>query len=180
MATPRSPEEEVLRLAELQVGSAVRRRYARALAENGCAPRGSFDNVEVLKRFASIADASKIIIVIIVDEGDGRDRTGTRAPARPASSGGAGRALMFLPILACEDGYGFSYGVRLRAAESCSARAAACRFPLTWGGDKRRGVRAREETSSAGRSTRVTDRRCRSRGASTRSTSATTTRLGLQ
>ena len=64
---------------------------------------GRFHRVEVLRRYASIADASQILVVIIVDEG----RVGVRA-----GDGGApattvrrrGPPLMFLPLIGSEDG----------------------------------------------------------------------------
>jgi len=51
---------------------------------------------------------------------------------------------MFLPILDYEDGYGFSYGVQVARPEPAGPRSRLS-FPLTWGGDKRAGVRFEKE-----------------------------------
>ncbi len=63
----------------------------------------------------------------------------------PRASRKAGRLrLMFLPILDFEDGYGFSYGVQVARPEPVGTRSRLS-FPLTWGGDKRAGVRFDKE-----------------------------------
>lgn len=101
---------------------------------------GAYRDVEVLKRFASIADPSLIVIVIVVNEG----------PVRLAILGDPDepvgvvrrrgfRNLMFMPIFDAEDGYGLTYGVRL-ARPDTFVKGGRLSFPLTWGGMKRAGV----------------------------------------
>ena len=70
-----------------------------------------FDRVTVLKRFASIADPSRVLIVIVVDEGPVRLQLGKTpgAPFRVVRRGFV-RNLLFVPILDAEDGYGLTYG----------------------------------------------------------------------
>jgi hypothetical protein len=137
-----TPDVEVIRLAGVEPGMPVDdatfdRVAARLRASH------KFEHVDVLKRFASIADASQIVLVIVVDEGpvtirqDGRVTAGADAPAGIARvEKRTGLGLMFLPILAFEDGYGFSYGVRFAAAEPLG-KGSRVSFPATWGGEKR-------------------------------------------
>src|SRR4029453_14166050 len=75
---------------------------------------GKFESVDVLKRFASIEDASKIIVVIIVNEGPVR----IVMPADPAGGPvvkkrGFPNNLMIVPVLEGQDGYGLTYGARV-------------------------------------------------------------------
>ena len=77
---------------------------------------------------------------------------------------------MFLPVLNVEDGYGWTYGARFGLSNPVGARSRVT-FPLTWGADKRAAVQL--ERLERGPSTGSVPA-CRFRGASTRSTSATT------
>ena len=95
----------------------------------------AFESVEVLKRFASIEDPSRIALVIIVDEGRVAildEMAGVPGTVRKRR----GPNLMIQPILGKEDGYGFSYGVQFAVPEPLG-KASRVSFPLTWGGDKR-------------------------------------------
>jgi outer membrane protein assembly factor BamA len=98
-----------------------------------------FESVQVLKRFASIADPTQILIVIMVDEGPVRiERTGD--PDHPTRVVRDRRLnLMFLPVLYAEDGYGVTYGARFAWPEP-AGKQSRVGFPLTWGGDKRAGA----------------------------------------
>src|SRR5262245_7295301 len=105
-----------------------------------------FEQVEVLKRFASIADPSQIALVIVVDEGpvtfhaDGTVTEGAdKPPGIPGVTRRTGANLMLMPILKFEDGYGFSYGARA-AIPDVAGKGSRVSFPATWGGDKRAGV----------------------------------------
>src|SRR4029450_8059674 len=63
-----TPDDEVRRLADVRVGMPVE----DAIVEQVAAPLRAakpFERVEVRKRFASIADPSQIMLVIVVDEG---------------------------------------------------------------------------------------------------------------
>jgi outer membrane protein assembly factor BamA len=90
----------------------------------------------VLKRFASLADPTQILLVIVVDEG----------PVKLQGSGpgerivrATGPHLLFLPVLDYEDGYGFTYGAQFSRPNPLGSHSRLS-FPLTWGGDKRAGV----------------------------------------
>src|SRR5438093_872963 len=98
-------DAEIVRLAGIQLGMAVDAGTPEAVASRLRASR-RFASVEVLKRYASIADLSQVMLVIIVDEG----------PVQIRQEGDAVRIVkarrtraMFLPIVSYEDGYGFSY-----------------------------------------------------------------------
>ena len=95
-----------------------------------------FDRVEVLKRFASIADPAQVVLVIIVDEGPVKiERTGD--PDRPTRVvKKRGPTIMVLPLLTAEDGYGLIYGAQLGVPNPVGANSRLS-FPFTWGGDKR-------------------------------------------
>jgi hypothetical protein len=133
-----TPDEEVRRLGGIDIGmpftsDTVAEVTARLRAAN------RFRRVEVLKRFASIADPTQIVIVMIVDDGPVRIDPGDDPgePARVVRRRGLG--LLYLPLLRFEDGYGFSYGVRVTRPDILG-RSSRMSFPLTWGGDKRAAV----------------------------------------
>jgi outer membrane protein assembly factor BamA len=131
-------EEEIVRMSGVSVGSSFEDATLEAVASR-LRSAERFQRVDVLKRFASIADPSQIALVIIVDEG----------PVTIERSGGAdGSArlvrsrslrLLFLPILRFEEGYGFSYGLRLGRADPLGPRSHLS-IPLTWGGERRAGA----------------------------------------
>ena len=130
-----TPDAEILRLAGIEVGAAFTPDTpAQVAARLEAAHR--FERVEVMKRYASIADPTQIILVVIVDEGpvkiEAFEEVGR--PPRVVPRGGLG--LMFLPLLSFEDGYGFTYGAQLARPGVAGARSRLS-FPLTWGGDRR-------------------------------------------
>ena len=128
-------EEEVLRLAAVQVGGPFT-ADTTASVEKRLRATGKFRNVEVLKRFASIADASKIVLVIVVDEGDVKIEWDQDSGAPPRTVRRRGPPLMFLPVLSVEDGYGWTYGARFGLQNPLGSHSRVT-FPLTWGADKR-------------------------------------------
>lgn len=95
---------------------------------------GSFRSVQVLKRFASVTDLSRISIVIVVDEGPVSVVSGTNG--QPQVRRRRGLPLMYLPILDFEDGYGFAYGLRSTLAEPLGRRSRLS-IPLSWGGERK-------------------------------------------
>jgi outer membrane protein assembly factor BamA len=101
---------------------------------------GKFDDVQVLKRFASIEDPSRIALVIIVNEGPVRltRDEGPDGDLRVVRRRWL-RNLMFMPILDAEDGYGFTYGVRLAYVDVAGERSRLS-FPLTLGGTRQAGA----------------------------------------
>jgi outer membrane protein assembly factor BamA len=133
------PNDEVVKLAGIAVGDPF---GPATIAEVTARLRESkqFDHVEVLKRFASITDPSRIVVVILVNEG------AVRIELPDASSGPIAvvkrrgiHNLLFMPIIDGEDGYGVTYGARL-AFVNVAGRTSRLSFPLTWGGLKRAGV----------------------------------------
>jgi outer membrane protein assembly factor BamA len=132
-------DEDVIRLAGLEVGAAVGPDTIAGVAARLRAT-GRFEHVQVLERFASIADPSRIVVVIIVDEGPVRIAVpdDPDAPLRVVKRRGL-RNLMFMPILTFEDGYGATYGARLALADVGGERGRLS-FPLTWGGLDRAGA----------------------------------------
>ena len=63
-----TPDSEVQQLAGLEVGMAIAQDTPTHVAAR-LQETHRFKRVEVLKRFASIADPSQIVLVVIVDEG---------------------------------------------------------------------------------------------------------------
>ena len=130
------PTEQVLALAGVAPGdpfgpTTVQDVTARLRASK------QFDEVEVLKRFASIEDPSRVALVIIVNEGPVRLTSGPGGPTVVRRRGV--RNLLFLPVLEAEDGYGVTYGARLALAGAAGPRSRVS-FPLTWGGRKQAGA----------------------------------------
>jgi outer membrane protein assembly factor BamA len=136
-------EDEVLRLADVEIGSPFTADTTAAV-EKRLRASGKFRNVEVLKRFASIADASKIVVVIVVDEGDVKIEWDRDSGAPPRTVRRRGLPLMFLPVLNVEDGYGWTYGVRFGLQNPVGPHSRVA-FPLTWGADKRAAVQVEKD-----------------------------------
>jgi outer membrane protein assembly factor BamA len=113
-----------------------------------------FDHVTVLQRFASIEDPTRIVIVIVVDEGPVRVQLGAKAgePVIVVKRGFV-RDFMYLPVLDWEDGYGLTYGVTV-TKPGVTAPSGRLSFPLTWGGTRQAGV-AFDRPAARGPFTRV-------------------------
>src|SRR3954465_9206811 len=107
-----TPDEQVLRLADVRIGMPFDEGTVDAVATRLRAAK-RFESVEVRKRYASIADPSQITLVIVVDEGPvkivmtGDPENPTRVARKRMPN------VLILPILGQEDGYGVTYGVRL-------------------------------------------------------------------
>jgi hypothetical protein len=131
-------DAEVRRLAGLEVGMPVTpQTIDEATARLRAAKK--FEHVEIRKRFASLSDPDKIVLVVIVDEGPVHVER-TSDPAHPARVVKNRRPnLLFLPILESEDSYGFSYGARI-AVPDAMGKESRISFPLTWGGDRQAAV----------------------------------------
>jgi len=133
-------DEEVRRIAEVRVGMPFDEATVEQVAARLRAAK-RFEHVEVLERFASIADPSQIMLVIVVDEGPVKIVM-TGDPDRPTKV--VRRRfpnLLILPVLRREDEYGITYGARLTAPEPrLFGKRSRVMFPLTWGGTKRAAV----------------------------------------
>ena len=146
-------DADVIRLSALVVGAPF---TSTTVAETTARLRASkqFDEIQVLKRFASIDDSSRIVVMIIVNEGPMRIKTtkGPNAIVRVVRRRGLGN-LMFAPIVDGEDGYGLTYGARLALTGAAGGRSRLS-FPLTLGGTKQAGAEV-ERNFSRGPLTRV-------------------------
>jgi len=150
-----TPDADIIALAGIAIGApvtpdSVAQVRARLKAS------GKFDEVEVLKRFASISDPTQITLVIIVDEGPVRiefERAPDGEEVAVIRRRSGFRNLMFLPILDGEDGYGLTYGVVASLAGVAGPRSRLS-FPLSWGGTRRAGVEV-EKNFASGPVTRV-------------------------
>ena len=148
-------DADVIALAGIAIGSPFTAdTIAQARAKLKSA--GKFEEVDVLKRYASIADPTKITVVIVVNEGPVRVEFETGADGEEVAvvkrRGGFGN-LMFLPILDGEDGYGLTYGVTASRADVLGKRSRLS-VPLSWGGTRRAGVEL-EKNFVSGPFTRV-------------------------
>lgn len=131
-----TPDADVVRLSTLAKGDAF---TATTIAEAKKALRqtGMFDEVDVLKRFASIDDLSQIVVMLVVNEGPVK----IVMPDAPGASPrivrrGLSSRFMYMPIIDAEDGYGWRYGLRVALAQPVG-RNSRLSFPFTWGGERR-------------------------------------------
>lgn len=146
-----TPDLEMLELAGLSVGMPFAPDTISAATER-LERSGRFDSVRVLKRFASIADPTQIVLVVIVHEpGATIDRPGPGLPARVVRRRGAG--FQYLPLVAFDEGYGWTYGVQVARAHAIGRRTRLA-LPLTWGGE-RKAAAVIESTFDGGPFTRV-------------------------
>jgi outer membrane protein assembly factor BamA len=147
-----TPDAEMLDLAGLSVGMPLAPETIDS-ARRRLDATGRFDRVQVLKRFASITDASQIVLVVIVHE-PGASIALPGAPGLPARVvRRRGPGLQYLPLLDYDDGYGWTYGLQLALPRPAGDRSRIA-FPLTWGGE-RKAAAVFEKTFPAGPLTRV-------------------------
>jgi outer membrane protein assembly factor BamA len=138
-----TPTEEVVRLAGVTVGMPFEASTIDTVTSRLRAAR-RFQTVEVLKRFASIADPTQIILVILVDDGHVDVDWTSGAVKAPRFGRRHGPRLMYMPLLDAEDGYGFSYGVQIAVPDPIGARSRLA-FPLTWGGERHAGAQLEKD-----------------------------------
>jgi outer membrane protein assembly factor BamA len=134
-----TPDQDIVKLAGLEVGAPFGPATIATVTKR-LEQTGRFQHVQVLQRYASIADPSQIVVVIVVDEGPVRIEVPADpgAPLRVVRRRGL-RNLMILPVIDVEDGYGVTYGARLALAD-VGGQQGRLSFPLTWGGLKRAGA----------------------------------------
>jgi surface antigen Omp85-like protein/surface antigen-like variable number repeat protein len=144
-----TPDDEVRRLADVRVGMPFDDATVDRVASRLKAAK-RFERVDVLKRFASIADPSQIMLVIVVDEGPvkivmtGDPDHPTKVVRRRFPN------LLILPVLRREDEYGITYGARLTAPEPrLFGKRSRVTFPLTWGGTKQAGIDVEKRLDNA-------------------------------
>lgn len=147
------PTEEVITIAGVKVGDSFTDKTIADVTARLKAS-GRFDSVEVRKRYASIEDMSQITLVILANEGSVRidmpDLPGGEVKVVDRT---IWNSLMFMPILYGEDGYGFTYGVRVAYPQPIGP-ASRLSFPLTWGGTRRAGAEL-DRTFKSGAVSRV-------------------------
>lgn len=150
-----TPTVEVIRASGINVGDPVSDALL-STAEARLSRAMKLDSVEVLKRFASISDPTRVLILIQVDEGPVRVDIpdvdippGVQIPpaTRPVAARRSRFNVMFIPILGAEDGYGFTYGAQFAVASHRSARRRVV-VPASWGGDKRIAAEYQQEFPS--------------------------------
>lgn len=124
-------DAEILRLAGLTIGQAYPESLSGEVADRLRAS-GRFRSVEVRRRSASIADPEAVVLVILVEEQIG---VSIDVP-EPGPMRRLRASTMWMPVLDYEDGYGFTYGVRLSLVD-LAGRHSRVSAPLTWGGDRR-------------------------------------------
>jgi outer membrane protein assembly factor BamA len=129
-----TPDSDILMLSGLHVGDeatdARLMEAARVLRTSG-----RFEDVDVKRRYLSIADPSQILVMIVVDElaGTSVDHPIPGPWKRMRAAG------MWMPVLNYADGYGFTYGARLAWIKPLGDNSRAS-VPLTWGGERRAGL----------------------------------------
>ena len=145
-------DEEMLRLTGVQPGAPFTADLPTTVAARLKATH-KFEEVQVLKRYASIDDPSKVLLVVIVNEGSVKMQLvdNPAEPSRVVRRRGLG--LLWMPLLDFEDGYGFTYGVQL-ARPNVTGKSSRLSFPLTWGGTRQAGVQL-EKLFNRGPFTRI-------------------------
>jgi outer membrane protein assembly factor BamA len=141
-----TPDDEVVKDSGLAVGVAFSEALLSQAADRLRATK-RFQHVDVLKRYASIADPTQIVVLIRVDEGPVRLVPGAAPGQAPHVRRRHRFNVMFVPLLDAEDGYGLAYGVQLAVMGNTSTTSRVV-IPLSWGGDKRAGVEFQKEFSS--------------------------------
>lgn len=125
-----TPTEDVLALAGVPVGGEATDAVVEEVAARLRASR-RFAAVEVRRRFLSIEDPSRVLLVIVVTEQPGVSEDNlTPGPATRLLAG-----TMWLPVLEYQEGYGLTYGARLSLVERLGPRSRLS-VPLTWGAER--------------------------------------------
>lgn len=140
-----TPDADIIRMAGVEIGTRVTSTTVDEVTAR-VGRLGRFRSVEVLKRYASIADLTQVLLVIVVDEGPLVIRRG--ADGQPRAVRRRTPPVMFLPLLGSEEGYGFTYGALL-SMPNLAGRGTRISVPLTWGGERRIGVEFERRFESA-------------------------------
>ena len=143
-------DEEVLKIAGISVGEPFTNRTIDEVTARLKAAR-KFESIEVLKRYASIDDFSKITVVINASEGSVRITNvlpgmGVLGGPKVVKSA-KWRSFMGMAVFDAEDGYGVTYGMRLAYPKVIGPRSRLS-FPLTWGGTRKAGVELEKSFTS--------------------------------
>jgi outer membrane protein assembly factor BamA len=133
--------DEVIRASGIAVGDRVTDELLLE-AESRLRTALKPDSVDVLKRFASISDPTKVLVLIQLDEGP--VRVEVPPASRPTVVRRSHLNIMWVPILGAEDGYGVTYGAQFAFAGHRNTRRRVV-VPVSWGGDKRVGAEYQQE-----------------------------------
>jgi outer membrane protein assembly factor BamA len=132
----RTPDDEVLRIAGLAVGSPLEAGAIDAAAGR-LRRSGRFDAVDVRKRYRSLDDMAQVAIIIAVTERPGVEKGGVM----PGPVKRLGNALMASPSLEYVDGYGFIAGGRVSFV-NVLGKGGHLVAPLTVGSTRQAGLEA--------------------------------------
>jgi len=129
-----TPTEDIVAASGVTVGD-VFAPDLPARVETRLRATGRFEGVDVRARFASIADPSRIALVIVVDERPVRvlPAPADRDEQPRVLRRGWLRSMMLMPLVSGEDGYGVTYGGAV-AWPGVLGRRSRLTIPLTWGG----------------------------------------------
>ena len=134
-----TPDADILSLSGLEPGQDAAEGPLQA-AQQKLEKTGRFEDVELRRRYLSITDPTKILIMIVVDEHPAVSKSDlTPGPLKKFQ-----RMQMYLPILKHTDGYGMTYGMRVAFADTLGERSRVS-VPLTWGGERRVGLEAERQ-----------------------------------
>jgi len=111
----KTPDAEVLRLAGISVGSDLG-NVSLSEVEKRLLANGHFESVHVAKRYPSLVDTERVVLLIEVRE---KQTVKSR--------------FMVMPILSGSDEYGLTYGARFSAIDLLGSKERIS-FPLSWGG----------------------------------------------
>jgi len=143
----RTPDDDVLRIAGLAVGSPLDAGAVEAAADR-LRRSGRFESVDVRKRYRSLDDASQVAIIVAVTERPGVEKGGVM----PGPMKRLGNALMASPSLEYVDGYGFVAGGRVSFV-NVLGKGGHLVAPLTVGSTRQAGIELDKTfgTASGGR-----------------------------
>ena len=153
-----TPDVEIIKLTGITLGESVTAETL-SLVTKRLRDSGRFRDVDVLKRYRSLTDASQVSLIVIVHEYPNVDPGIPGAPLPPVP--GPIRRLMsqtmFLPIVTYSEGYGFTYGGRA-AFVDVLGEGGRVSVPLTWGGTRRAAVELEKTFDDESRVSRVFSR----------------------
>jgi outer membrane protein assembly factor BamA len=144
----RTPDDEVLRIAGITVGSPLGANAVEAAADR-LRRSGRFESVDLRKRYRSLDDASQVAIIIAVTERPGVEKGGVM----PGPMKRLGNALMASPSLEYVDGYGFIAGGRVSFV-NVLGKGGHLVAPLTLGSTRQAGLEV-DKTLQRGPVTRI-------------------------
>jgi hypothetical protein len=144
-------DEEVLKLAGIAIGQPLGPDGVREI-EKRLRDSHRFETIEVRKRYRTL-DMTDVALVLLVHEHPGMTAETISERQSPRIWSRLKNRLMFMPILAFDDGYGFTYGGQTSTANLLGA-GERISVPLTWGGTRRAAVEA-ERTFKSGPLTRI-------------------------